>query len=417
MCLLSCSHLLLAQYQPPIAGLIARYTFDNDTDLVIDATNNFSNNGFTNIDEYGCGVTGQAIRFNGSSDSIVFQGSRIRTEVFSGTSNFSVSFYFKPLNTTQSNTQTIMFKRENCSNDNAFAVRYSPAIGSVNVILSQSAQLSATVSAEVNPERCWHHVVVVRENLTTSLWLDGILAASSVAPSPISITNDDLPLIIGKSSCSITDGFYEGFLDELLLYNRAVSAREIEEELYVRPDQIGNAYLGPAIPKDTIIYLGQSIQGYVTTTSQCTENFFWSPATGLSDTDIQNPTMAPEESTTYFLAFQDAFGCVATDSFRVNVIDPADLECQALLPTAFTPNNDGLNDSFGVDNPFALPDFILLEIIDRWGNIVFSTTDPFNRWDGSYRGANVNPGTFLWIARYRCEGQEFVNKGKVTILK
>jgi gliding motility-associated-like protein len=347
----------------------------------------------------------------------VFQGSRIRTEVFSGTNNFTVSFYFKPLNTTQANTQTILYKRNNCSNDNAFAVRYSPTVGSVNVILSQSAQLSATVSASVDPNRCWHHVVVVRENRTTSLWLDGILAASSVAPSPINITNDELPLIVGKSSCNITDGFYEGFLDELLLYNRALSAREIEEQLFIRPDQIGNAYLGPSIPKDTIIYLGQSLQAFVTPSSQCTENFFWSPADGLSATNIPNTIMAPEVSTTYFLAFQDAFGCTALDSFFIRVIDPATLECQALLPTAFTPNGDGLNDTFGLDNPFGLTDFISLEIIDRWGNVVFFTNDPFVRWDGTFRGTNINPASFLWIARYRCDGQEFAEKGKVTLLK
>ena len=129
------------------------------------------------------------------------------------------------------------------------------------------------------------------------------------------------------------------------------------------------------------------------------------------------PVLAPTETTTYHLSFTDNFGCVATDSLKVAVIDPATLDCKPFLPKAFTPNDDGLNDTYGLDNPFAFTDFISLEIFDRWGGRIFFTDDPFIRWDGAFKGEPVNPGVFLYKVRYRCTGDELLDAGSFTVIR
>ncbi len=396
----------------PTADLIAYYSFDNDPGIVLDETGNNANNGFTNITTYDCGVRGQAIRFDGVDDSIHVEGSQV-IETF-GTEDFTLSFYFKSLNAQQTQNQTILSKRADCSNQNAFAIRYTPATRYLNLVFSEDNTLSASISRQLSDEHCWHHIVVMRKGKEVFLYGDGFLLGSVLTSSRVDITNDNQPLRMGVSSCSITDGPFEGLLDELRIYQRALSSKELEQ-LYYRPDQMENGFISVEVPKDTTIYLGNSVEIRLTTT--CANLFQWIPTEGVNNVNIAEPVIQPVESATYYVEITDFFGCTATDSIRINVVDPATLDCVAYLPNAFTPNNDGLNDFFGIDNPYALQDFISLEIFDRWGNRLFFTTDPFIRWNATFRGAEVNPGVYLYKVNYRCGGEERQQMGQLTLLR
>ena len=87
------------------------------------------------------------------------------------------------------------------------------------------------------------------------------------------------------------------------------------------------------------------------------------------------------------------------------------------MPTAFTPNNDGLNDTYGISNPYAIPELLTFEIYDRWGNRIFATQDPFQRWDGFYRGEPVNAGVVQYALQWVCQGEEQVQTGEIAILR
>jgi gliding motility-associated-like protein len=87
------------------------------------------------------------------------------------------------------------------------------------------------------------------------------------------------------------------------------------------------------------------------------------------------------------------------------------------MAKAFTPNDDQLNDEYGLSNPFAITDMISLEIFDRWGARVFATSDPFLKWDATFEGEPVNPGVFLWRVTYRCSGEEITDTGSVTVMR
>ncbi|MGK5643358.1 gliding motility-associated C-terminal domain-containing protein, partial [Streptomyces sp. URMC 126] len=60
-----------------------------------------------------------------------------------------------------------------------------------------------------------------------------------------------------------------------------------------------------------------------------------------------------------------------------------DKRTDALFPTGFTPNNDGTNDYFGPVNPRFFKNYEL-HVYNRWGEEIFSSTNPFDYWDGKY---------------------------------
>lgn len=88
------------------------------------------------------------------------------------------------------------------------------------------------------------------------------------------------------------------------------------------------------------------------------------------------------------------------------------------LPTAFTPNGDNLNDTFGPVGRYALRE-MEMTIFDRWGREVFRTTTPTPGWDGRAPGGDVvAPGVFAYRFRGRdAGGREFTQKGTVTVVR
>jgi gliding motility-associated-like protein len=64
------------------------------------------------------------------------------------------------------------------------------------------------------------------------------------------------------------------------------------------------------------------------------------------------------------------------------------------VPNAFTPNSDGTNDTFHV-NGENLQDFKML-VYDRWGQVIFETTNPNEGWDGTYNGKPEQNGTYVY---------------------
>jgi gliding motility-associated-like protein len=361
-----------------------------------------------------CGVRDSAILFDGPDDRAFFVGSL--ADVFT-TSNFSVSFYMKP-GTPPANvagaTQMVMAKQAACNNNNAFWVRYryqGQTTASSNVIttgISETDQLATVLSAKLDDDRCWQHIVIARDNNRYSLIINGVLRDEKFATTRLDLTNT-AGFKISEPICPNTDGHYYGELDELRFYNRAYTAETAQKVLALRPDEIVNG--------DTLIYLGSSFEAL--TSPSCAKLYAWSPLEGVSNPTGSSTTLAPIVPTTYQVQFLHADNCVAVDTIRVNVIDPDTLDCsKVFIPNAFTPaSSAGRNDRFGISNPFAVTDFISMEVFDRWGGRVFNADTQFDTWDGTMGGKALNPGLFLYRIRYRCQGEEQVRSGTLTLLR
>ncbi|MEK7254042.1 MAG: LamG-like jellyroll fold domain-containing protein [Bacteroidota bacterium] len=392
-------------------GLVAWLSFDKTSCQIADENGDPEVQTFVNGDLFcACGVRQNSLQFGGSDDWFYVFGPKVE-DAFS-TIDFSLSFYFKPTSAAPE-SQALFTKRLDCSTENAFSVRYNPFSRVLSVELIEGLSISGSITKTL-PYSCWYHVVVIRKGATTTLWLNGEELGSTNAPASqrVDIGNDE-PLIVGASNCSVDQDF-EGFIDEIRIYDRAISRNDVQE-LYYAPDQIAIGIVSTGL-KDTTIFLGKSVPAAITTS--CANFFQWTPTTGVSDASIPNPLITPTETTTYALKFSDSGLCEITDSLRITVLDPSTLDCNdILLPTAFTPNDDGLNDGYGMSNPFVAGEILAFEIYDRWGNIVFSSINPLEKWDGSYKGKPVNPGVFLYRLNYRCEGVENTKTGSVTVIR
>lgn len=110
--------------------------------------------------------------------------------------------------------------------------------------------------------------------------------------------------------------------------------------------------------------------------------------------------------------------CVTTDSIRIFVLQDDDIDCDnLLLPTAFTPNGDNINDDYGISNTFIINDLQRYEIYDRWGLKIFESADKNEKWDGAFRDQNLMPGTYVYKIEYECRGDNFQKTGSFNLIK
>ena len=385
-------------------GLVAHFPFDGYP--IIDKSGN-NNKAIMNGDTtLGCGVEGNSIRFDGLTTGALFIGSSLFDNFKTGP--FSVSFYFKPSNQVGNATLDILSKRGGCNSDSVFAIRYTPVSNQISVELSENVNNRSIIVQRLDFNRCWQHICVVREFQRVALYVNGRLAQTVFSSKRVNITNAAALRIAGSPCLTTTDRRFAGFLDELRIYNRPLSDDEVGL-LFRSPDRIAN--------KDTIMFLGSSIN--VNSTNTCAKDFKWTPAADVDSPLVAKTVIKPTRGGTfkYVLTMKEA-QCTAIDTLKVTVIDPATLDCNKIfLPKAFTPNGDGLNDYFFISNPYAITDLLDFEILDAWGGRMFYSTDKFEKWDGTFGGKTLNPGVYVWKARFDCKGETKSNFGSVTIIK
>jgi gliding motility-associated-like protein len=133
----------------------------------------------------------------------------------------------------------------------------------------------------------------------------------------------------------------------------------------------------------------------------------------LDDPRRIDPVFTAWETTTFTLTITSEDGCSASDTVTVFVRPQEVLD----LPNAFSPNGDGVNDVFELlDNDIA--DLAFFRIWNRWGELVFETTDLDAGWDGTYKGQPQETGTYVYAVRATgLLGQEFVGQGSFTLVR
>lgn len=86
------------------------------------------------------------------------------------------------------------------------------------------------------------------------------------------------------------------------------------------------------------------------------------------------------------------------------------------MPNAFTPNNDGLNDCFGIQNWRVVSGFEF-SVYNRWGQLVFYTTDPNNCWNGNFKSEIQNAGLYAYIINAKNACGVIKRNGLVTLVR
>jgi gliding motility-associated-like protein len=134
--------------------------------------------------------------------------------------------------------------------------------------------------------------------------------------------------------------------------------------------------------------------------------------------DGQNtPAITVSEEGSYAVAVSTPF-CTFRDTVEVAFFNC--LPCPLYVPTAFSPNLDGLNDEFSPATPCELFRY-RLHVFDRWGSLVFFTEQPETTWDGRWRGKPAPPGVYLWVmegeTELKGERAPLRRSGDVTLVR
>lgn len=109
----------------------------------------------------------------------------------------------------------------------------------------------------------------------------------------------------------------------------------------------------------------------------------------------------------------DSSGCTSTAVHPLKAVN----NCYIAVPSAFTPDGDGLNDFLYPMNAYKATG-LLFVVYNRAGNLVFKTSNWLNKWDGTFKGNPQDPGSYIWMLSYTDEnGKKISLKGTVVLLR
>jgi len=143
--------------------------------------------------------------------------------------------------------------------------------------------------------------------------------------------------------------------------------------------------------------------------------YSWSPATTLDNSSIAAPVASPQATTDYIVEGIDASGCKGYDTITVKVDNVN--KGGYLMPNAFTPNNDGLNDCYGIRYWGVIQD-LEFSIYNRWGERIFFTQSAGQCWNGTYKGVKQDSGVYVYVikAKTNCDSEVF-RKGTFVLVR
>lgn len=132
--------------------------------------------------------------------------------------------------------------------------------------------------------------------------------------------------------------------------------------------------------------LNPSVSGSIT-------QYLWSPGSNMTDTLVRNPVITADTNIMYKLTVTSSSGCTASDSLYIKILKGSK---EFRVPNIFTPNNDGINDTWAIPwlNNYREA---RVQVFNRYGQKLFESTGYFTAWDGRYKGQPLPFGTYYYI--------------------
>jgi gliding motility-associated-like protein len=138
-------------------------------------------------------------------------------------------------------------------------------------------------------------------------------------------------------------------------------------------------------------------------------SYLWSPATGLSSATSLTPQLTAVADQTYTLTATGSGNCTATDFMTVKILKPLK------IPNAFSPNGDGINDTWVIDHLADYPGAIV-EVYNRHGQMVYKSTGYSTPWNGTTNNRLLLPlATYYYVIQLKNGFKPL--SGSVTIIK
>lgn len=163
---------------------------------------------------------------------------------------------------------------------------------------------------------------------------------------------------------------------------------------------------------DTAIIVGEEVTLY--TTTQLASSISWSPPDSLSCSDCPDPVAQPYQTTSYIVSVKDENDCfTGYDTVEIRIINEYNVD----VPSAFTPDGDGINDTVFARG-WGIKNLVVFRIFNRWGQVVFETTNIREGWDGTYKKLPQNAETYVYVVSVEYYGGTTESrKGYITLIR
>jgi gliding motility-associated-like protein len=382
--------------------------------------------GFVNGDD--AARLGGSLTYTGSSQGAVNAGSYVITPAGLSSNDYDFTYTDGQLTITRA-TQTITFTAPGDKNqgDPDFTLTATASSGlpvtfsgSNNAVISVngntaqvgvpgSVDITATQAGDANYEPApavvqtvtvhaySAPVITARGNTTFCSGADVVLE-STTAPAYEWYRNGNLVTGASASTFTVTES---GSYTVKAIYDNGFSITSVATDVTVNPLPVGNVQMngsGTISKGETVQLLASGGDTYV-----------WSPAAGLNNANIAQPTARPAVTTTYEVTITNAAGCLVTQEITINVKEDFKLEATNIL----TPNGDGRNDLWVVKNIDMYPENEVM-IYDRAGRLIYRQRGYTNNWDGKLNGQRLAEGTYYYIVDLGDNKPKF--KGFITIV-
>jgi gliding motility-associated-like protein len=145
--------------------------------------------------------------------------------------------------------------------------------------------------------------------------------------------------------------------------------------------------------------------------------YLWLPSTGLSAADLGNPVgyyTSTSAGIHYKVLVYDDYNCADSAYVSVKVFNAVP---SVFVPNAFTPNSDGKNDHLR-PIPVGILRIDQFYIYNRWGQLIYSSTDTERGWDGTLSGKPQASDAYMWAVKaIDYNGQPYFKKGSFLLIR
>lgn len=196
--------------------------------------------------------------------------------------------------------------------------------------------------------------------------------------------------------------------------NYTASVISSDFEISIVATNLDGVVIDSAFAGQTVILTATAVDPGVDVTYSWVGNYEPAEGTG-SSIQVMVPGSEFDPSLLNYEVFATTVegGCEVSESIRLIVID-YDIK----IPGVITPNGDGTNEVFRVfyTNGASVEDFTL-SVFNRWGQKVFTSSDINEGWDGTKNGTPQNMDTYLYIAKFRINGEEEEVEGQFSLIR
>lgn len=334
-----------------------------------------------------------------SSDSVKFDN----TSTIDFGSITKVVFYYDY--TSAPNDSTVFYKSLNQIPSNN---QYAHFYGAFSSPPAKNHDVKMIVYSGATCFSSVDHIITINANPAVTLSAIGTICQEA---SPVQITEN-------KNGFTGTGAFSGTGVSAAGLFDPAKSGTGTFKISYLFTAQSGctyaawqqvTVYATPTVTAPAIVDLLDGGQATLKATAKGDSlTYLWTPSAGLSSATILDPVTTPLSDTKYTLTVTSVHGCSASAQVEVNVLKAP------VVPNTFTPNNDGINDTWNIKYLDSYPG-CTVEIYNRYGEKLFYSVGYPIPWDGKYKEADLPAGVYYYIINPK-NGRNSLS-GSLTVLR